>query len=181
MNRLLDIVGNQAVWFVAVVGAGRGLAWPGVAAAAAFTAWHLSTAAPASRAWRMVLAAVAVGLLFDGSLARLGWVRYAAPADGAWAALGAPAWILALWVAFALTLTRSLAALQQRLALAALVGAIGGPLAFLGAARGWNAVEFAEPAARALAALAVGWAFALPALAVLARPAAIGVRAEGAR
>jgi hypothetical protein len=81
----------------------------------------------------------------------------------------APAWILALWVTFALTFSQSLRYLQSRLWLAALLGLLGGPLAYLGAARGWHVVTFAEPAWRGLLALALGWALATPALAWLAR------------
>ena len=54
-------------------------------------------------------------------------------------------------------------------ALACAVGAIGGPLAYWGAARGWQAVQFEPPAWRATAALAAGWALALPALTAGAR------------
>ena len=54
-------------------------------------------------------------------------------------------------------------------ALAALLGAIGGPLAYLAAARLAGAVAFAAPAARGLAALALGWAVALALLAQVAR------------
>ncbi|MEO8780117.1 MAG: DUF2878 family protein, partial [Rhodanobacter sp.] len=81
----------------------------------------------------------------------------------------APAWILALWMTFALTFTQSLRYLQTRLWLAALLGLIGGPLAYLGAARGWGVVDFADPAWRGPLVLAIGWALATPTLAWLAR------------
>ena len=42
-------------------------------------------------------------------------------------------------------------------------------LRYLGAARGWQVVTFAEPTWRALLVLALGWAMATPALAWLAR------------
>lgn len=169
MRIAVDLVGYQLVWFAAVIGAGHGSAWPGVGAAALFVGWHLATAASRPHALRMVAAALAVGLLFDGSLARAGWIHYAASWPPALAALGAPAWILALWASFALTLTRSFAPLQRRPVLATVLGAMGGPLAFYGAARGWGAVSVAEPAMRAWIALGAGWALALPLLAWLAR------------
>lgn len=49
-----------------------------------------------------------------------------------------------------------------------LLGAIGGPLAYLGAARGWGAIVFAEPRWMAIAALVIGWAIAIPLLTTLA-------------
>ena len=59
--------------------------------------------------------------------------------------------------------------LHRRLLLAAVFGAIGGPLAYLGAARGWDVVQFAQPQWHSLLALAAGWAVAMPLLAWLAR------------
>ncbi|CAM5418427.1 hypothetical protein RLIN73S_00007 [Rhodanobacter lindaniclasticus] len=119
---------------------------------------------------RVDLALIAAGLLFgcllDGTLSRSGLARYAAGwPDPAWA----PGWILALWVSFALTFSQVVRYLQTRLWLAALLGLVGGPLAYLGAARGWQVVTFAEPTWRAVLALALGWALATPALAWLAR------------
>ncbi len=166
MNAWLEFAAYQAVWFVAVIAAGNGSAWPGALAAAAFVAvqWSLSS----RRAGLTMLAALALlaGTFVDGALALSGLARYAA----AWPSpQSAPAWILGLWCAFATTLAGSLRVLQTRLRAAALLGAVGAPLAYLGAARGWGAVAFAEPAWRGWAWLAAGWALALPALAWSAR------------
>lgn len=166
MNFWLSLIGYQLVWFIAVIGAGRGLAWPGVLAmlAYALTQWVMA------RHWRIdlsLMAAAAIfGFLLDGALTRSGLARYAA----GWAHLAlAPAWIVALWMAFALTFSQSLRYLQTRLGLAALLGFVGGPLAYLGAARGWQAVSFAEPMWRGMLVLGIGWALATPTLAWLAR------------
>ena len=106
------------------------------------------------------------GLLLDGGLIHWKLASYAAP----WASAAiAPAWILALWITFALTFTQSLAWLQTHLWLAALLGLLGGPLAYLGASRGWQVVSFADPAWHGLLCLGLGWALATPALAWLAR------------
>lgn len=165
MNRALDLVGYQAVWFAAVIGAGRGTAWPGVLAAAAFVALHLRHA-PRHRLrhrLRLGAAALAAGGVVDGSLASTGLIDYAAQG-----ALPVPTWILALWVAFAMTLTASLDLLQRRPLVAASAGAIGAPLAYAGAAVGWQAVAFDTPSWPALCLLGAGWALALPLLARLA-------------
>lgn len=161
MNRALDLVGYQAVWFAAVIGAGRGTAWPGVLAATAFFALHLRHA-PRHRL-RLGAAALAAGCIVDGSLASTGLIDYAAQGP-----LPVPTWILALWVAFAMTLTASLDLLQRRPFVAASAGAIGAPLAYAGAAAGWQAVAFDAPAWPALCLLGAGWALALPLLARLA-------------
>ena len=75
------------------------------------------------------------------TLAATGWLRYAAPLP----ALPGPAWIATLWVAFAMTLQHSLQWLMARPLAAVLFGAIGGPLAYWGASRGFNAVAFTMP------------------------------------
>lgn len=166
MKAWVEFAGYQAVWFVAVIAAGNGYAWPGALAAAAFVAAQVLLA---RQPWSMAAlagAALVAGALVDGVLAASGLARYAA----AWpSSQAAPLWILGLWCAFATTLTGSLRLLQRRLGAAALLGLAGAPLAYLGAARGWGAVAFAEPAWAGLAWLASGWALALPALAWLAR------------
>jgi len=166
MSFWLSLIGYQAVWFAAVIGAGRGLAWPGVLGMLIYAAVQLAGARRLRTDLGLIAAGLVFGLLLDGTLGRSGLVRYAAGWPNP--AL-APAWILALWVSFALTFSQSLRYLQTRLWLAALLGLVGGPLAYLGAARGWQVVTFAEPTWRALLALALGWALATPALAWLAR------------
>ncbi len=171
MSLWFNLVGYQLVWFTSVIGAGRGLWWPGVLAAATFALLHvaLHPQTPAQRTVDLRLMAVAVGcgLLLDGGLALSRLADYAAD-EGLLPVLGAPPWILSLWAAFALTLRHSMRFLLGRPALAFALGAIGGPVAYLGAARGWQAIVFAEPRWMALAALAVGWGLAIPLLTTLA-------------
>jgi hypothetical protein len=166
-----NLIGYQIVWFSAVIGAGHGLWWPGVVAACLFATAHFSIGmhAPSSRAidLRLLVVALVCGLLLDGSLALSGLARYAA-ADPALPSNGAPLWILSMWAAFALTLRHSMTFLLHKPLLAAAFGGIGGPLAYLGAARGWQAVAFAEPGSMAICALAVGWACAIVLLTSLA-------------
>ncbi|BDU21660.1 DUF2878 domain-containing protein [Dyella sp. GSA-30] len=160
-----SLIGYQLVWFAAVIGAGHGLAWPGVVGMLLYAACQLTAARHYKADLSLMAAAVALGLLVDGGLIRTGLANYAA----AWpSAAWAPAWILALWATFALTFTQSLRWLQGRLHVAALLGAIGGPLAYLGASRGWQVVRFADPPWRALLWLGIGWALATPILAWLA-------------
>lgn len=166
MSFWASLVGYQLVWFAAVIGAGHGVAWPGCVGMLVYAGCQLLGA----RHYRVDLALMAMAFVFgfvlDGGLIRAGLASYAA----AWPRLAiAPAWILALWMTFALTFSQSLHYLQTRLWLAALLGLVGGPMAYLGAARGWHVVSFAEPAWRGLLCLGLGWALATPALAWLAR------------
>jgi hypothetical protein len=160
MSALLNFLGYQIVWFVAVLGAARGAAWPAIAALAAFAAWQLGVSRSRGPDLRLMGLALLCGMLLDGTLATSGLLRYAAPAPAVPTG-GAPLWILALWLAFALTLNHSLAWLRGRLGAAALLGALGGPLAYAAAARLTSAVVFSSPRGLAVAALGAGWAAAL--------------------
>ena len=160
-----NLVGYQLVWFGVVIFASRGQPWLSVALAAAFALvqWQVSRQRVSDA--RLLACAVAFGIVIEGTLATSGLLRYASPSP----ALLAPVWILALWAAFAMTLNHSMMFLRGRPVLAALFGAVGGPLAYAGAARGFGAVAFATPAWPAMLALALGWAIALAVLAVLAQ------------
>jgi hypothetical protein len=162
----LNAIGYQVVWFCAVIGAGGGRWWPALLAASVFVAWQWAVSRQRAADLRLVAAALACGLAIDGALAASGLARYAAAWP--WPAF-APAWILAVWAAFAMTLNHSMRWMQPRPWAAALLGAVGGPLAYLGAARGWDAVAFAPPQWPALLALAALWLLAMPLLAGLAR------------
>lgn len=161
-----NVVGNQLVWLCAVVGAGHGLRWPGVLAAAVYIGSQLRVSAQPRVEARLLLVAVGCGLLVDGVVGGSGRVLYAAGNATPWLA---PLWILALWAAFAMTLTVSFAVLQRHLGLAVLTGLLLAPLAYLSAARGWSSVTFVEPWWQGVLLLGAGWAVALPLLAHCAR------------
>jgi|HubBroStandDraft_6_1064221.scaffolds.fasta_scaffold35119_3 hypothetical protein len=162
-----NLLGYQLVWFLAVYGAGAGRAWPALAAAALFALWQLAGSATPRDDLRLIGIGLGCGVLLDGLLARLQLLHYAAAAV-ALPPGGAPLWILALWVAFALTLNHSLRWLRGRVLRAALLGLLGGPLAYLAAARLAGAVSFVAPAWHALTVLALGWAGALALVAAVA-------------
>jgi Protein of unknown function (DUF2878) len=160
VKALLNFAAYQVVWFVAVIGAGRGLYWPALVAASAFIAWELLP--PGDRRIRIQLLVVALvcGAVVDGSLAVMGRLHYAT-ASPALLPGGAPLWILALWAAFSQTITQSMKWLLGRTWLAALFGLIGAPLAYLGAERGWSAVNVAVPVWQGVLSVGIGWAIAM--------------------
>ncbi|TAM12448.1 MAG: DUF2878 domain-containing protein [Nevskiaceae bacterium] len=160
MNFWLTFFAYEAVWFAAVIGAGQGLAWPGIAAAGLFVAWRLGVSAHRSLDLELIAVALAFGILLDGLGVWFGLLRYAAP----WPWPAVPAWLTALWIAFAVTIVPLFGYLHQRPWLAAALGAVGGPLSYLGAIHGWHAAHLSPPAWRALAVLALGWGIALPLL-----------------
>lgn len=154
----------QVAWFGAVLGAARGLPWLGVVAVAAVVAWHLARARQPAREIGLVALALAMGAVFETLLVQAGFLRF----DGGAVFAGtAPVWMVALWANFATTLNVSLRALRGRLLAAALLGAVGAPLAYLGGQK-LGAVQMAD-AGSALAAIAAGWAIMTPLLFVAAQ------------
>lgn len=151
-------------WFVCVLSAAQGYPWAGTATIAAIVAWHTWTAARPLQEINLLLLVVAIGAVWDSWLVWLGWVAYP---HGTLIAGAAPYWILALWALFATALNVSMRWLRARLLLAALLGAVSGPLSYWAAAR-MGAVVFNEPT-HALAALTLGWALIMPALMLLSR------------
>lgn len=158
MSTLGNVIGYQLMWLAAIWGAGHGLWWPGPLAAAPFVLWVLARPGFATDLKLMALV-VPLGCLMDSILAASGLVSYGAPVPSAHLA---PVWIATIWCCFALTLRHTFRFLMGRPWLAALFGAVGAPLAYLGGARGWQAVDFAHGMAPALAVLAAMWAVAMP-------------------
>ncbi|WP_164273311.1 DUF2878 domain-containing protein [Stenotrophomonas sp. B1-1] len=161
----VNLLGNQAVWLCAVAGAARGWQWPALPAATIYIGSQLMTSPQPRLDLKLVALALACAWLVDGVVAATGSVRYAAAPFG-WAP---PPWICALWAAFAMTLTASMAFLQRHRLLPILFGLLLAPLAYLSAARGFDAVAFAEPRWHGVALLGLGWAVALPLLVGRAR------------
>jgi hypothetical protein len=167
-----NLIGYQIVWFSAVIGAGRGFWWPGVIAAAIFVLLHFALARQdrtgRTADFKLLMIAILIGASLDGTIATSEFARYAAN-QMTLTPDGAPLWILAMWASFALTLRHSMTFLLRRPMVALVFGAVGGPLAYLGASRGWQAIVFAEPRWMALSTLAVGWGLAMTLLTTLAR------------
>ncbi|PIV32922.1 MAG: DUF2878 domain-containing protein [Lysobacterales bacterium CG02_land_8_20_14_3_00_62_12] len=166
MNFWISLIGYQLVWFSAVIGASHGLIWPSLLLLALYAGWQLACSTARATDLKLMLAALVLGCLLDGGLIYFGLANYASAAP---LAAPAPLWILALWATFALTFTQSLKYLQSRLWLALALGVVAGPMAYLGAARGWQVVSFAAPAWHGFLWLALGWGIATPLLAWLAR------------
>lgn len=162
---VLNLLGNQLVWLCAVAGAARGWQWPALLAATLYIASQLAGAAQPRVELRLLLLALACAWLVDGTAAASGSIDYAAAPFG-WAP---PPWIMALWAAFAMTLTSSMRFLQRHWLLPPMFGLLLAPLAYLSAARGFDALRFATPAWHGLLVLGVGWSVALTLLATSAR------------
>jgi len=159
MTLAVNIVLFQAACFTSVIGAAHGRVWLGLLAIAVAVAWHLARAPQPLRELGLLAIATAIGLVFETMMLNAGLTRYSSGAT-----LGlAPLWMVAMWMLFATTLNVALRGLRERTWLAALLGAIGGPLAYFGGER-LGALQFVDPRALSLLAIALGWALLAPVL-----------------
>jgi hypothetical protein len=164
MTLVLNVLLFQAGWFACVLGAAHGAPWIGALAAGAIVAWHLARAADARPELGLVALAMLAGAGFETLLAQSGWLRFE---NGMLFERTAPYWMVTLWAIFATTLNVSMRWLHGRPALAALLGALGGPAAYWSGAR-LGAIELVA-AGGALATVAAGWAVLTPLLIGAAR------------
>jgi hypothetical protein len=136
-------------WLLLVLGQERGLPW-------ALVLQGLSLALhPSLRGALLPGTLVAVaGICLDSALQLAGLLRFPSP--------GLPAWLLALWFAFAFALPQGLGFLRRlALPLQALTGFVLGPLSY-GIGERLGAVDAGLPLATAALLLGLGWMLFLP-------------------
>ena len=159
----LNFIAFQVAWFACVLGGANDRVLAGTMVVGAVIGLHLALAQrPLPEALLVAVAAV-IGLVWDSWLVALGLMSY--PTGNIAPGL-APYWIVAMWALFATSLNLSMAWLKGRPWLAALFGAVGGPLAYLAGER-LGGLQMPDPVL-ALGAQALGWAVLLPILTRLA-------------
>ncbi len=125
---------------------------------------HLALSKNANAEFRLLTIAALLGLTWESLLVTAGLVEYNAESivPGM-----APYWIVAMWVLFATTLSLGFKWLKNHLWVAALVGGVGGPLAFAAGER-LGAVKFSDPVLT-LVIVAAGWSVLMPLMVFMAR------------
>jgi hypothetical protein len=163
--RVLNFLLFQAAWFACVLGAAHGRELLGPACVGAWAALHVARGPRRARTAGALAAVALLGTTLDSLFVATRLLDYAGtPLLGRLA----PAWIISLWVALALTFRSSLAWLAGRPRLAVLLGALA-PISYLAGER-LGALSLGNPRAIALPALALAWSVTLPlALRVQAR------------
>lgn len=155
---IFNLVSFQLLWWACVLSAGTGWETYLLCLIIVFTLVHLQWVEGWQQALPLLFTAI-TGCIFDQWVYVMGWVDFAnQPADVSYI----PSWMIGLWLAFACTLNVSMRWLQHHLTLAALLGAIFGPLAYLGAEK-FGAVLLPNPTLN-LAWIALEWAIVLPLL-----------------
>lgn len=161
---IINFVLFQIGWFACVIGAAKQLPWLGVFVVAAIVAWHLSQTINVKPELILLAIALFIGGLFDQAMLSSNLISYQAHGWGFLSNPSAltPAWILALWAEFVTILNVSLRWMRGRWLIAVLFGAIGGPLAYMGAEK-LGAVTL-NNLPTTYVALGLGWAVITPLL-----------------
>jgi hypothetical protein len=176
-RKLLNFALFQVGWFACVLGGAHDMPVAAVAAAVAvvgMSLWWFS--ADRVSDLRLIEAVALIGFCVDTVHLRFG--VFALVGDPRFPHL-CPLWLLALWAVFGTTLRGSLSWLAGRYGMAALLGAVAGPLSYIGGAK-LGAVTMHPNHVFSMAALAVGWAVVMPLLVWLAHKQGTGGRGQGA-
>ena len=156
-RRLVNFAVFEAAWFACIFGVAHGQPSWGTAAVAAAIAWHVAISARPATELALIAILCAIGLVAESLVVAQGNVAYPAGQPVSWLA---PYWMVALWGEFGIALNVTLRWLKRRPWLAALLGAVFGPLSFMGGVRMGGARFVDEPAA--LVTLVVMWAVLMP-------------------
>jgi hypothetical protein len=159
-----NAAGFQAVWWISVAGAIYSRPYLGAIALAVYLLIHFRISSPRHSELKLLFAAAFLGLLVDGIKSGSGFLSYSA----AFPALPylAPLWIVTMWVGFSATINHSLAWLRNRYLLAALMGAVFGPLSYL-AGQNLGVMQFNYPLLPSLAVIGFVWGVSVPLLYII--------------
>lgn len=165
LKLVLNVLAFKVTWLACVVGAANGIAWAGPLFWLGFFLFQRGVLGSPRGEWKLAASIAALGFCVDSLYVLTGLVAFDAPWPSAFLA---PIWIVAMWANYALTLNHSMRWFQDHLIIAASVGAVAGPGAYL-AGRALGAVEFLVPNSVMLPVLAVVWGLAVPLTLWLAR------------
>jgi hypothetical protein len=159
MALLVNFIGFQVGWFACVLGAANDKELLGMIIALGAIIYHVVTQGDLRKELKLILVALAIGLLWETWVLNLDILRYPShPESLFWA----PSWLVMMWALFATTINLSMGWLKGRWALSVLMGAVFGPLAFIGGEK-LGAVVFLD-STLSIITLSVGWGLLMPLL-----------------
>lgn len=166
MKQAQNFILFQVAWFVGVRAAAAGHVWIGLLAMGLVASVHLIVVQDRRRELTFLLAVGGCGLFVDTVLSVLGLFAYPS-SEPRWSNWMVPPWIVGMWIGFATLPRFSLRWLVGRPRLAAVLGAVGGPLSFLGGMR-LGAIAPGRDGVGTWVALAAEYALVTPSLLWLA-------------
>jgi hypothetical protein len=155
----LNFIVFQAAWFITILSASSGMPWYGPVFTLCWVVFHLALFTEKRNAEiNLLLFAAMLGYFFDSL--QVTFSVFSFPPQ---TSLGSPStlWMVALWINLAATLNISLKWLQDKLLLAGLLGAIGGPAAYYAGSK-LGALQL--HGSWSLMAIALQWVIAMPLL-----------------
>ena len=164
MNVLINVVAFKIAWLATIFGSANGLPLLGPMVVLIAVIIHLWRADIAVQELRLLIVVGLIGLFWDSVMLSTGLLVYP---NGIFISGVAPYWMFSLWVLFATTLNVSLRWLRSRLGLAALVGAVFGPMSYMAGAS-VGAVKVNDPTT-VYPILSLSWLFLLPLVAQLSK------------
>ncbi|MDB3925578.1 DUF2878 domain-containing protein [Porticoccaceae bacterium] len=159
MALLVNFIGFQVGWFACVLGAANDQELLGMIIALGVIIYHVVTQGDSRKELKLILVALAIGLLWETWVLNLDILRYPSHPD---ALFWAPTWLIMMWALFATTINLSMGWLKGRWVLSVFMGAVFGPLAFIGGER-LGAVVFLD-STLSIITLSVGWGLLMPLL-----------------
>ncbi len=159
MALLVNFIGFQVGWFACVLGAANDQELLGMIIALGVVIYHIVTQGDSRKELKLILVALAIGLLWETWVFNLDILRYPSHPD---ALFWAPSWLIMMWALFATTINLSMGWLKGRWVLSVFMGAVFGPLAFIGGER-LGAVVFLD-STLSIITLSVGWGLLMPLL-----------------
>lgn len=159
MNKALNALGFQSVWWAFIWGVGAGYELLAMAYAGLLGWVHWFRTDDRPREFKLAGVALALGVLTDSLLQWGSVISF----HGMAIAPLSPFWLWLLWGLFAMTLNESLSFLQtQALWVSSLAGLVFGPVTYYAGAQ-WGAAQL-SPTPMNLAVLGLAWALVMPAL-----------------
>ena len=147
----------QITWFACALGAAAGMVWPSIASCAILALYQLQASRRHPSDINLMVAAAMLGIIIDSAWIQFGLISYATPSPFSGFA---PTWIIALWIAFALSINHSLAWLKAHPLLPAAAGLVCAPLSYI-AGEKLNALSFVDDTMLVCCLLGIVWALAL--------------------
>lgn len=159
LSKAANVAAFQLTWWAGLLGAAASKEWIGPAVAACILSLHLLMAADRLAMMKTIALVGGAGYLVDSVLGLAGVLEFRV--DNFGGRLLAPLWLLGLWLVFATTLGSSLSWLSSRPRLAAVLGAVFGPVSYY-AGFTLGALHLGAPHLRSLFMIASVWSLLLP-------------------
>jgi hypothetical protein len=159
MALVVNFIGFQVGWFACVLGAANDKELLGMIIALGIVIYHVVAQADSINELKLVLVAVVIGLFWETWVLNLDILHYPSHPE---VLFWAPSWLTMMWALFATTINLSMGWLKGRWVLSVLMGAVFGPLAFIGGEK-LGAVVFLN-STLSIITLSVGWGLLMPLL-----------------